>query len=141
MTSYSSYLLKDVPQCSIGEVTEGIQVVAHGATEEHWILGDDGHLPPEVMQPNLLCVYPIDGDGSKGLSHPVEHRQQGGLPGTCSTHNANLEMLKWRCGESGLSRGVSYSGGRLSHELYLLCGFDLKAERLEHEREVRRVTE
>ena len=84
------YLLKDVPQRSIGEVTEGIQVVAHGATEENRVLGDDGHIPPEVMQPNLFYVYPIDGDGSKRLSHPVEHRQQRGFPGTCATHNANL---------------------------------------------------
>ena len=98
MTLYISHLLKDVPKCSIGEVTEGVQVVVHGATEEHRVLGDDGHLPPEVMQPNLLCVYPIDGDHSKGLGHPVEHCQQGRLPGTCATHNANLgrlEMEMW----------------------------------------------
>lgn len=88
--SYISHLLKDIPQCSIREVTEGIQVVAHGATEEHRVLGDDGHLLPEVMQPNLLCVYPINGDGSKGLCHPVQHCQQGGLPSTCATYNTNL---------------------------------------------------
>jgi len=40
-----------------------------------------------------------------------------------------------------LSTEMSYSEGRLSHVLYLLCRFDAKAERLEHQRKVRGVTE
>ena len=128
-------LFKDIPQLSIREVTEGIQIIAHGATEEHWVLGNDGHLLPEVMQPNLLCVHPINGDGSKWLSHAVEHCQERRLPSTCTTHNANLrrsEMEIWLWFEKN---------AHTQHTVYLLRGFDVEVEGLEHKWEVRRVAE
>ena len=96
----SPHLLKDVPQFCIREVTEWVQVVPHCTTEEHWVLRNDGHLLPEVVQPNLLRVHSINHDGSKRLSHPVEYCQERRLPSTCTTHNANLRGRsgKWKCG-------------------------------------------
>ena len=128
-------LLKDVPQFSIREVTEGVQIIAHGATEEHWVLGNDGHLLSEVVQPNLLCVHPVNGDGSKWLGHSVEYCQERGLPSTCTTHNANLrrlEMEMWLWFEQNV---------HTQHTLYLLRGFDVEVEGLEHKWEFGRILE
>ena len=102
------HLLKDVPQLCIREVTEWVQVVPHCPTEEHWVLRNDGHLLPEVVQSNLLCVHSINHDGSKRLSHPVEYCQERGLPSTCTTHNANLRRWRMNCG-SQLSRKHTHS--------------------------------
>ena len=53
-------------------LVEGVQVVAHGAHEEHGVLGDDGQLGAQVFQTDGADVQVIDEDAAPTQLHQAE---------------------------------------------------------------------
>ena len=56
------YLFQRSPKHLIRILVEGIQVVPHGAREQHRLLGDDGQLAAELVQAQLRRLATVDYD-------------------------------------------------------------------------------
>ncbi|SPQ22877.1 63a7d2a3-a124-4c10-818d-88561d6a3f36, partial [Thermothielavioides terrestris] len=68
-----------------------IQIVPNGSLEESRVLWNDGQTPPQIQQADGRRVEPVEADVARvRLDDPEQGQGQGGLPGACASHDANL---------------------------------------------------
>mmetsp|Transcript_37720 Transcript_37720/g.90172 ORF Transcript_37720/g.90172 Transcript_37720/m.90172 type:complete len:438 (-) Transcript_37720:1559-2872(-) len=82
------HLVQLLPELSIAELPERVQVEAHGSAEAHRVLRDDGKGPAQLREPHAGDVHAIQQHRARlQRAHPEERLQQGALSRAGAAHH------------------------------------------------------
>ncbi len=130
-------LSQNIPECLVGVLVEGIQVITERTREHDRFLGNDGHAAAKLVQVDVRAINVVDVDASFGdFSQTVQSDNQRTLAGTRTSNDtdfftfpdAEIDTLErgWLTGQVGHDNTFKsdFSFGRpLSRGFDFLFGF------------------